>query len=86
MDVRDCSTIGCVVRRRIRAWPVGEIGVDVRYQVGDLFDLHDDDGFDLVYSHTVLRHLPDYRAGLEHLKTLVRPGGTVALIDNVCDH
>jgi SAM-dependent methyltransferase len=58
---------------------------NVRYQVGDLFDLHDEVGFDLVYSHTMLHHLPDYRTGLEHLKGLVRPGGTVALIDNVCD-
>jgi ubiquinone/menaquinone biosynthesis C-methylase UbiE len=59
---------------------------NVRYQVGDLFDLHDDEGFDLVYSHTMLHHLADYRAGLEHFKRLVRPGGTVALVDNVCDH
>ncbi|KOG82249.1 class I SAM-dependent methyltransferase [Streptomyces varsoviensis] len=58
---------------------------NVRYVVADLFDLADADGFDLVYSHTTLHHLKDYRAGLEHLKSLVRPGGTVALIDNVCD-
>jgi len=59
---------------------------NVSYLVKDLFDLADEDGFDLVYSHTMLHHLEDYRAGLEHLKGLVRPGGTVALIDNVCDH
>jgi SAM-dependent methyltransferase len=58
---------------------------NVRYVVEDLFDLQDEDGFDLVYSHTMLHHLEDYRAALEHLKSLVRPGGTVALIDNVCD-
>ncbi|MFD7922974.1 class I SAM-dependent methyltransferase [Streptomyces sp. NPDC059740] len=57
----------------------------VRYVVRDLFDLTDEHGFDLVYSHTMLHHLADYRAGLEHLKGLVRPGGTVALVDNVCD-
>jgi SAM-dependent methyltransferase len=45
----------------------------------------DDRGFDLVYSHTMMHHLPDYRAGLEHVKGLVRPGGTVAVVDNVCD-
>lgn len=56
-----------------------------RYLLTDLFDFHDEDGFDLVYSHTMLHHVPDYRAALEHLKSLVRPGGTVALIDNVCD-
>ncbi|MFJ8391868.1 class I SAM-dependent methyltransferase [Streptomyces sp. NPDC094144] len=58
---------------------------NVRYVVKDLFDLDDEDGFDLVYSHTMLHHLEDYRAGLERLKGLARPGGTVALIDNVCD-
>ncbi|MFE4592474.1 class I SAM-dependent methyltransferase [Streptomyces laurentii] len=57
----------------------------VRYLARDLFDLTDADGFDLVYSHTTLHHLDDCRAGLEHLKRLVRPGGTVALVDNVCD-
>lgn len=58
---------------------------NIRYLVSDLFDLEDGDGFDLVYSHTMVHHLPDYRAGLEHLKRLARPGGTVALIDNVSD-
>jgi SAM-dependent methyltransferase len=57
---------------------------NVEYRVADLFEL-DDDGFDLVYSHTMLHHLPNYRAGLDQLKSLVRPGGTVALVDNVCD-
>lgn len=57
----------------------------VRYLLADLFDFHDEDGFDLVYSHTMLHHVADYRAALEHLKGLARPGGTVALIDNVCD-
>ena len=58
---------------------------NVRYVVRDLFDVAAGPGFDLVYSHTTLHHLADYRAGLEHLKGLVRPGGTVALVDNVCD-
>jgi SAM-dependent methyltransferase len=58
---------------------------NVRYLQNDLFDLDDEDGFDLVYSHTMLHHLKNYRAGLDHLKSLVRPGGTVAVIDNVCD-
>jgi SAM-dependent methyltransferase len=57
---------------------------NVEYRVADLFEV-DDDGFDLVYSRTMMHHLPDYRAGLEQLKSLVRPGGTVAVIDNVCD-
>jgi SAM-dependent methyltransferase len=57
---------------------------NVEYRVADVFALTDG-GFDLVYSHTMMHHLPDYRAGLEHLKSLVRPGGTVAVVDNVCD-
>ncbi len=57
---------------------------NVEYRVADAFAL-EDDGFDLVYSHTMMHHLPDYRAGLEQLKSLVRPGGTVAVVDNVCD-
>jgi ubiquinone/menaquinone biosynthesis C-methylase UbiE len=57
---------------------------NIDYRVADVFAV-DDNGFDLVYSHTMMHHLPDYRAGLEHLKSLVRPGGTVAVVDNVCD-
>ncbi|ONI67721.1 SAM-dependent methyltransferase [Kribbella sp. ALI-6-A] len=57
---------------------------NIEYRVGDVFEIGDD-GFDLVYSHTMMHHLPDYRAGLEQLKSLVRPGGTVAVIDNVSD-
>ncbi|TDO54976.1 ubiquinone/menaquinone biosynthesis C-methylase UbiE [Kribbella sp. VKM Ac-2527] len=57
---------------------------NVEYRVADVFDLAED-GFDLVYSHTMMHHLPDYRAGLRQLKDLVRPGGTVAVVDNVCD-
>jgi hypothetical protein len=33
----------------------------------------------------MMHHLPDYRAGLLQLKSLVRPGGTVAVVDNVSD-
>ena len=57
---------------------------NVEYRVADVFELAED-GFDLVYSHTMMHHLPDYRAGLQQLKDLVRPGGTVAVVDNVCD-
>ncbi len=63
-------------RKRARA--------NVEYRVADVFAV-DDRGFDLVYSHTMMHHLPDYRAGLEQLKSLVRPGGSVAIVDNVCD-
>jgi ubiquinone/menaquinone biosynthesis C-methylase UbiE len=74
----DISEPMIAIARAKRARP------NVEYRVAGLFEL-DDDGFDLVYSHTMMHHLPNYRAGLEQLKSLVRPGGTVALVDNVCD-
>lgn len=58
---------------------------NVEYRPADVFAI-DEVGFDLVYSHTMMHHLPDYRAGLEQLKSLVRPGGTVAVVDNVSDN
>ncbi|MEV0291292.1 class I SAM-dependent methyltransferase [Kribbella sp. NPDC050820] len=57
---------------------------NVEYRVADVFTVAER-GFDLVYSHTMMHHLADYRGGLEYLKSLVRVGGTVAVVDNVCD-
>jgi ubiquinone/menaquinone biosynthesis C-methylase UbiE len=57
---------------------------NLEYRVADALAV-DEGGFDLVYSHTMMHHLPDYRAGLEHLRSLIRPGGMIALVDNVCD-
>lgn len=74
----DLSAPMIAIARARRARP------NVEYRVADAFEIGDD-GFDLVYSHTMMHHLPDYRAGLEQLKSLVRPGGTVALLDNVSD-
>ncbi len=56
---------------------------NVRYQVSDLMNFADPDGFDLVFSSTTLHHLADLDAGLRHLRGLVRAGGRVVLIDNV---
>jgi len=36
--------------------------------------------FDAVVSNATLHHLPDTRAGLRRLGSLVRPGGTVAIV------
>jgi SAM-dependent methyltransferase len=55
----------------------------VRLLVGDLMDVEDPEGFDLVFSSTVLHHLPDRTAALDHLKSLVRRGGLAVLVDNV---
>jgi SAM-dependent methyltransferase len=56
---------------------------NVRYQVSDLMNFADPEGFDLVFSSTTLHHLPDLDAALRRLRGLVRPAGRVVLIDNV---
>ncbi|UGQ12875.1 methyltransferase domain-containing protein [Yinghuangia sp. ASG 101] len=55
----------------------------VRYEARDLHDIADDDGFDLVISIATLHHVPDLGKALRHLRSLVRPGGTAILVDNV---
>jgi SAM-dependent methyltransferase len=56
---------------------------NVRYQVSDLMNFADPEGFDLVFSSNTLHHLPDLDAALLHLRGLVRTGGRAVLIDNV---
>jgi len=56
---------------------------NVQYYVEDLMAFVDPDGFDLVFSSTTLHHLPEIEAALLHLRGLVRPAGTIVLIDNV---
>ncbi len=58
---------------------------NVEYVLGDLRDFADADGFDLGYSHATLHHVADYRAALERLRSLLRPGGTAVLVDVVSD-
>lgn len=55
----------------------------VAYVVADLCDYADTEGFDLVYSASALHHVADYPAALRHLRSLLRPGGTAVLVDNV---
>ena len=58
---------------------------NVRYEVRDLHDLtRERDGtFDLVLCAYTLHHVPDLRTALEHLHGLIRPGGTLLVIDVV---
>jgi SAM-dependent methyltransferase len=58
---------------------------NIRYIAGDLFAFRDENKFDLVYSHTMMHHAPDYLQGLSFLKNLVKPGGAAVIVDNVCD-
>lgn len=55
----------------------------VRYEALDLHHISDDSGFDLVVSMATLHHVPDLEKALQHLRSLVRPGGTAVLVDNV---
>jgi SAM-dependent methyltransferase len=56
---------------------------NVRYEVADLSAFDDADGFDLVFSANTLHHVDPLEPALEHLRGLVRPGGTAVLLDVV---
>jgi SAM-dependent methyltransferase len=56
---------------------------NVRYAVADLTTFADDDGFDLVYSAAALHHIDPVEPALQHLRSLVRPGGMAVLVDVV---
>jgi ubiquinone/menaquinone biosynthesis C-methylase UbiE len=57
---------------------------NVDFQHGDIFALPFDDGsFDVVFSQTVLYHVPAPEKALAEMKRVLRPGGLVALRDAV---
>jgi len=60
---------------------------NVRYERRDLHAVTvvRDGPFDLVLSAYTLHHVPDLTAALRHLRSLVRPGGTLLLVDVVDD-
>jgi SAM-dependent methyltransferase len=60
---------------------------NVRYELRDLHNITPSaDGlFDVVLSAYTLHHVPDLPAAFRHLRSLVRPGGTVLLVDVVDD-
>ncbi len=58
---------------------------NIDYQQRDLLDVSPgrDGRFDFVLSTHTLHHVPDLGFALEQIRSLVRPGGQVVLIDNV---
>ena len=56
---------------------------NVTYRVADLMAFENSAGFDVVFSATTLHHLREIEAALLHLRGLLKPGGTMVLIDNV---
>ena len=54
-------------------------GVEVTFEVGDVYALAADDGsFDVVHAHQVLQHLTDPVAALREMARVPRPGGLIA--------
>jgi SAM-dependent methyltransferase len=53
----------------------------VRFSVADAGDLAGDDGYDLVTAFECVHDLPDPVAVLTTMRRLVRPGGTVLVVD-----
>jgi len=52
--------------------------VEIRAQ--DIYQLEDDEGFDVIWSLESAEHMPDKEALLDHFYDLLRPGGTLAMV------
>gem|GEM_PF-305101 len=53
----------------------------IEFSVADATTFHSAQPFDLIYARFFLSHTTDARAAIQHLKTLLRPGGTLAVED-----
>src|SRR5215470_1614040 len=62
-----------------------DLGVtNVTFRQGDIFDLpFEDDSFDVVFSQTVLYHIPNPDKALSEIKRVLRRGGLAALRDAI---
>ncbi|MFI6300131.1 class I SAM-dependent methyltransferase [Nonomuraea sp. NPDC050790] len=56
---------------------------NITYRQADLLNVGDMGHYDLVLSVATLHHVPDLRAALHHIETLVAPGGRAVLVDTV---
>jgi ubiquinone/menaquinone biosynthesis C-methylase UbiE len=59
-----------------------QVGEQVEFRRADLYDI--DERFDHLFVCFVLEHLRDPRHALEHLRRILRPGGTITVIEG--DH
>jgi len=58
---------------------------NITYLVEDIMNFENQAKFDFVYSHTMMHHLENYEAGLLKIRSLVKKGGRLIIIDNVSD-
>ena len=60
-----------------------DLGIEnVTFRPGDMLDLpFDDNSFDVVFSQTVLYHIPNTEKAIAEIRRVLRPGGLVALRD-----
>ena len=64
-----------------------ELGLPVQTAVCEASELpFDDAGFDLVFGHAVLHHLPDLPAAFREFRRVLRPGGVVAFCGEPSRH
>ncbi|HLI53911.1 MAG TPA: methyltransferase domain-containing protein [Acidimicrobiales bacterium] len=65
-----------------RSLPEAAERANLRFEVGDVYDLDFDDGyFDVVHAHQVLQHLADPVRALAEMRRVCRAGGVVAVRD-----
>src|SRR5215475_1585670 len=62
-----------------------DLGIEnITFRQADIFDLpFEDDSFDVVFSQTVLYHIPNTEKAIAEIKRVLRPGGLVALRDAI---
>lgn len=75
VDAVDLSGPMIDLARRRRSRP------NISYRQADLHDVAGAGRYDVIVSVLALHHVPDLHAALGHIKTLVAPGGRVAVVD-----